>query len=112
MDCLLPNTGSSDPMAQFDIYRLRALNGYGVDVQHAHLDQLPSRLILPLLTPAAFAGGISRLNPLVEINGENFVLKTEFATAVSARELGNPIGNLSHYRDQIIAAMDMLVTGI
>ncbi|MDX1716355.1 MAG: CcdB family protein, partial [Anderseniella sp.] len=103
---------NSDPMAQFDVYRLKALNGYGVDIQHAHLDQLPSRLMLPLLPPAAFAGGINRLNPLVEVNGESFVIKTEFATAIGVRELGKPVANLSDHRDQIIAAMDMLVTGI
>jgi hypothetical protein len=40
------------------------------------------------------------------------VLKTGFATAVNERELGQPIGYIAGDCDHIIAAMDMLGTGI
>jgi toxin CcdB len=99
-------------MAQFDVYRLTGLKGLGVDIQHDHLGQLPTRLIVPLLTPEDFAGGMARLNPNIRFDGTDLVLKAEFATAVNVRELGQPLGNIAAERDSIIAAMDMLVTGI
>lgn len=99
-------------MAQFDVYRLTGLEGLAVDIQHDHLDQLPTRLIVPLLAPDDLAGGMGRLNPNIRFDGRDFVLKTEFATAVDIRELGQPVGNIAAERDRIIAAMDMLVSGI
>jgi hypothetical protein len=37
---------------------------------------------------------------------------TQFAAAVPARVLGKAVGSLAHERDRIIAALDMLLTGV
>jgi len=99
-------------MARIDVYRITGLMGLGMDVQQDHLGELSTRLVVPLLPLQDFAGAMARLNPGIGVDGTDFVLKTEFATAVNVRQFGQPIGNIAVEHDRIIAAMDMLVTGI
>lgn len=99
-------------MAQFDVYNLPGLSGYAVEVQHAKFADMKTRVVVPLMAPAALAGGFSRLNPKLELLGEELLLMPQLTATVPVNYLEKPVGNLSNYRDKIIAAMDMLVTGI
>jgi len=104
-------------MAQFDIYQnpnseTNTVIPYLLDVQADLLDVLATRAVAPLHTLESISKPLRHLNPVVEINGERFVLSTAELAAVSAGILGEPAGNVRSYRDEIIAALDFLFTGI
>ncbi|MBI2242372.1 MAG: CcdB family protein [Magnetospirillum gryphiswaldense] len=103
-------------MAQFDVYANPVMGMEGgapfvVDVQSDQLDGLPTRMIVPLAIPADFQP-LRHLNPLVEINGEHLALMTQFMAALPRHILGQPLTNLADRRDDIVAALDFLFTGI
>lgn len=52
------------------------------------------------------------LNPIVEMMGEMFFLSKVEMAAVHVRNLRHPIGSPRHRRDAIVAAVDLLLTGI
>ncbi|PIW46612.1 MAG: plasmid maintenance protein CcdB [Zetaproteobacteria bacterium CG12_big_fil_rev_8_21_14_0_65_54_13] len=104
-------------MAQFDVYRnpnpdTNTFIPYLLDVQADLLDVLATRVVAPLHTPESIAKPLRHLNPVLDIDGENFVLSTAELAAVSAGILGKPTGSVRSYRDEIIAALDFLFTGI
>ena len=100
-------------MARLDVHARRDGGpGYLLDVQADLLSGLNTRLVLPLLpwrdapTPAA------RLNPVVEVAGESFVVVAQFAAAVHLRELGERIATLANQHETITGALDLLITGV
>jgi len=99
-------------MAQFDVYRLPNLQGYAVEVQHSQFADMKTRVVVPLMESAGFSGGFSRLNPKFQLLGQELLLMPQLTAAVPSSSLEKPVANLSDHRDNIIAAMDMLVTGI
>jgi len=104
-------------MAQFDIYRnpnpeSNTIIPYLLDVQADLLDVLVTRVVAPLHTMASISKPLRHLNPIVEVNGERFVLSTAELAAISAGILGESAGNVRSSRDEIIAALDFVFTGI
>lgn len=96
-------------MARFDVYRLgKALV---VACQADLHDQLPTRFVIPLQPAMAQYPAKQSLNPYILIDDEAFVLATEHASAVRASLLGKPIGSAREYRDEIVRALDFLITG-
>jgi toxin CcdB len=99
-------------MARFDLYRrLRATAGYLVDVQSDLLSDLQTRVVVPLFPGKNWQPVMARLNPIFDIDGELHVLVTQSIATVPKRELGNKVGSLAHYHDEITIALDMLLTG-
>ena len=68
-------------------------------------------MVIPLLRPHDAPVAHQRLNPTVEIEGERFVVVTQFIIAVDRAELGAPVGNAAAYYDRIKDAYDMLFNG-
>ena len=99
-------------MAQFDLFWNPAESAWLIDIQHDILDGLSTRLVVPLVPAVNAPHQIGRLNPLVHVNGEPHVLLTDLMSAVPLALLGPSHSNLAADRDAIIAAVDMLVTGI
>ncbi len=105
-------------MAQFDVYRnanpaTRARVPYLLDVQSDLLDPLATRVVVPLCKPEALKGKLAeRLNPVFEVEGRKMAMLTPELAGVSRKILGERIGNLSDERRSIIAALDLLLTGI
>ena len=105
-------------MAQFDVYRnanpaTRARVPYLLDVQSDLLDALTTRVVVPLCKPEVLRGKLAeRLNPVFEIEGRKMVLLTPELAGVSIKALGEQIANLANRRDAIIAALDLVITGI
>jgi hypothetical protein len=57
--------------------------------------------------------GAQHLNPIVTVNGDEFWLATHELFAIDRRMLtSNPVANLASDRDAIIAALDLVFTGI
>jgi len=105
-------------MAQFDVYRnpnpaTRARVPYLLDVQSDLLDTLATRVVVPLCKPEVLRGKLAeRLNPVFEVEGRKMVLLTPELAGVSRKALGEQIANLANRRDSIIAALDLVITGI
>jgi toxin CcdB len=105
-------------MAQFDVYRnvnpaTRARIPYLLDVQSDLLDPLATRVVVPLCRPEVLKGKLAeRLNPVFEVEGRKMAMLTPELAGVSGRILGERIGSLSEERRSIVAALDLLFTGI
>jgi toxin CcdB len=106
-------------MPQFAVHRNRnpatkARFPYLLDVQTDLLEDLGTRVVIPL-TPATVAakrGAMQTLTPVCTVEGKPCLLLTPQLAGISTRELGPPIGDLSHDRQTIMAALDLLLTGI
>jgi toxin CcdB len=105
-------------MAQFSVCRnknpqTRSAVPLLLDVQNDLLSDLETRMVVPLCPLSAVKGQTLRtLMPILEIEGEHFVMLTPQMAGIPKSEIGPPVGQVDHYRFEIIAAIDFLVTGI
>lgn len=104
-------------MARLDVYKnvgLRAEDTpYLLDVQSDLLDNLDSRVVIPLRRLALYAGVKlpERLTPIVQIKREKLVLETPKMAAVPSGILKTPVASLATDHDRITAALDFLFQG-
>lgn len=84
-----------------------------VDVQSELINSLNTRLVIPL-TPIDLLDkkAPSHLCPVIHIDQGDFVILTHQMASVPVKLLQDPVNDLSAFRDEIIAAIDFLVTGI
>jgi toxin CcdB len=105
-------------MAQFSVYRnpnpdSRDTAPYLVDIQHDLLSNLGTRVVIPLFTAERLAAKPLRtLTPVFEIEGRRCVLMTPQLAGIPKSELGPQVGHLEEHRQEIVAALDLLVTGV
>lgn len=105
-------------MAQFDVCRnpnatSRARIPYLLDVQSDLLDTLATRVVVPLCKPEVLSGKpAERLNPAFEIEGRKLLMLTQELAAVPRKALGERVANVAAERAAIVAALDLLLTGI
>lgn len=52
------------------------------------------------------------LTPEIQYEGEDLLLLTPQISSIPAKILTAPVGSLSHFREQIIHALDFAITGI
>jgi toxin CcdB len=97
-------------MARFDVYKLKS-GGYVLDCQADILSHYSSRFVVPLLNTKDGVIAASRLNPTFQVEGETMLMYTHFAAAIPLADLGPKIISLEHFDLEIIAALDMLVSG-
>lgn len=104
-------------MAQFDVYKnpsrqTRSAYPYILDIQHDLLSDLVTRMVIPLGRLSHFKHQQMRgLTPEVEYEGEKLLLLTPQIASMPSNQLKDPIGSLSHLREEIIASLDFAVTG-
>lgn len=55
---------------------------------------------------------VERLHPLVTFKGQKYIIAIDQIATVAVSQLGKPSGSAGHLRDEIIAAIDRLFTGI
>ncbi|HEX2592766.1 MAG TPA: CcdB family protein [Rhizomicrobium sp.] len=101
---------------QFDVFHNPLRGGrdqrpYVITIQHLFLRDLPTCVIVPLVVPEALHIQ-PRLNPALDVNGRKLHLSPTEPFALSTRLLSKPIANLAADRDRIVAALDMVFTGI
>ena len=105
-------------MAKFAVYKnknTRSKTTYPLllDVQADLLDDLQTRLVIPLTkVPALMKKPIARLTPAIDIGGEQYLLMTPQLAGIARSELGAAVGNVADQRSAIIAALDLLITGV
>jgi toxin CcdB len=104
-------------MDQFDVIanpfpRSRERQPFPVTVQSDLLTHNLHTVVVAPLEPAASGTFADRLNPSVVVDGRPFVLITQELATVRKRALGRPQASIASNRDKIIAALDLLFTGI
>jgi len=105
-------------MAQFDVFenpsvQQRAAMPFMVVIQSDFLDGLPTRLTMPL----AVAGLVPKhiplnLCPLVEFDGQRLHVLGHMAATFRTRDLRKPLGSLTAYASDIVAAIDAVISGV
>ena len=104
-------------MARFDVYansgRHAKTTPWLLDVQSDLLDELDSRVVIPLrhITDFTHVKLPERLTPLLTVAGQEFLLETPKLAAVPRRLLRHRANSLAHERDRILAALDFLFQG-
>lgn len=104
-------------MAQFTVYEnaneaTKDTFPYLVDVQNDILDDLNTRVVIPMCLASAFGKKpISNLSLTFDINGSTYLLLTPQLAGIHISELGSPICDLSEFRHQFVNALDFLFTG-
>ncbi len=98
-------------MARYDVFAGTVDDSYLLDVQTDLLDQLKTRVVIPLLPSEAAPAPIRKLNPVFEIGGRKLVMATQFIATVPAAELAESRFNLALHQEQIEGALDMLFQG-
>lgn len=102
--------------ARFDVFKNPSGSKtypYVLVLQHALLDQLPTRLVAPLVRLDALdAPPITRLNPRFTIERVPVVMLTQQLGAVSVARLQKRVASLEASSAEIIAAIDVLFAGV
>jgi hypothetical protein len=101
---------------QFDVFpnpvrSMRAEKPYVVVVQHALFSAASTRVLAPLV-PKSVVGDPTRAHPSFHIGSQTLYLSPTDLFTLSTRYLKDPVANLERSRDRIIAALDLVFTGI
>nr|VFJ43428.1 MAG: toxin CcdB [Candidatus Kentron sp. DK]VFJ52931.1 MAG: toxin CcdB [Candidatus Kentron sp. DK] len=109
-------------MSQFTLYKneddaSNAVYPYFINVQNPLFRDLNSRLVIPLSRHEALDNtNAKRLCPIIYIDAEidtgKFVLLTHQMTSVPKSLLRTEVTSLESFRYEILAAVDMLISGI
>lgn len=103
-------------MAQFDVYEnqnpeTKESIPYLLDLQADLLDNLATRVVVPLITVAAMGKAAKHLNPQFKIKRTMVIMSTAELAGVNLHVLGDKVCSLKEHRAEIIAALDFLFTG-
>lgn len=105
-------------MRQFDVYAnpskaTRKAYPFIVDIQSDIISDIATRIVAPLGRKADFKNEeMKGLTPTVTYEGEELLLLIPQVASLPTKVLKDPVGSLSHLRDEIIAALDFAITGI
>lgn len=105
-------------MAQFDVYRnadpsSRKRFPLLLDIQADVLDTLDTRVVVPLAAlDERSAPPITGLMPVFEIEGSPVVMHTAEMAGIARKALGPKIFTLSGHRHEIVAALDVVISGV
>jgi toxin CcdB len=105
-------------MQQFDVYAnpsktTRRAYPFIVDIQSNTISEIATRIVVPLGRKADFRNeDMKRLTPTFTYEGEELLFLVPQMASIPAKALRNPIGSLSHRREEIVAALDFAITGI
>lgn len=97
-------------MARFNVYDLPGA-GRVVNLQSDFLDWADTRVVAPLVPMDQSPPPAKHLNPVIDLDGEQFVLIIQSMAAVRASALGPAVGDLSDHQDEITRAVDMVFQG-
>ena len=104
-------------MARFDVYSNPGEHSkttpYLLDVQTDLLDDLQTRVVVPLRDLASFANVTSPepLMPVFDVQGRKCLMETPKIAAVPLRILKKPLISLAQEQTRILAAIDFLFHG-
>jgi mRNA-degrading endonuclease toxin of MazEF toxin-antitoxin module len=101
---------------QFDIVENlnpigRSRYPYLVVLQHDRVSSIGTVVVAPL-TESSLALAGTRLHPVIEVGGRSYVVLTEELAAIRSGMLGRVVASAETGRYAIVAALDLLLTGI
>jgi len=105
-------------MSQYTLYKnenndSKKAYPYFVNVQSDLLDELNSRMVIPLSPLKTLKNtNAKKLCPIIDIEEDCFVLLTHQLTSVPKSILKKETASLEKYRNEILGAIDLLFTGI
>lgn len=84
-----------------------------LDIQSNLLHELRTTIIVPLSPSESVADiTISKLNPTVEIDGDSYTAMVQDMAGMDRSQLGRELCDLTHYRSEIVSAVDFVLSGI
>ena len=98
-------------MSRFSVYPNPEGKGYLINVQADSLSHLNTRMVIPLLPLEVAPKPAKTLNPLFDFNGEIYSMVTQYMAAVPVRALRDVIFSGESRRNDIVAAIDLLLQG-
>ncbi len=105
-------------MSQFTVYKnknskTKKTFPYLLDIQSDLLDQIRTTIIIPLGKYSTVKEQvITKLCPIVEIDGVKFAALTQQIAGIDRTLLGTEVTNISDYRSEFIDAIDLIISGI
>lgn len=105
-------------MAQFDVYKnpskaSKKAYPFILDIQNELIDNIATRIVVPLALYSKFKNEELRgLTPRVVFDDKDLLILIPQLSSMSSKALKNPVGRLSHLRDEVISALDLAITGI
>jgi toxin CcdB len=96
-------------MAKFDVHRSARV--MLLDCQSDLLVHLSTRLVVPLASPDDAVQIDRRLNPLLDVGGEEMLMLTHLAAAVPVTALGSRVASVQDQEYIVSNALDMLISG-
>ena len=105
-------------MSQFAVHRnknprTKVEIPFLLDVQSELLDDLATRVVIPLTKARALSKTpMSVLMPLVDLDGTSYLLLTPQLAGISKSDLGLEVANIANQKIVIVGALDMLITGV
>lgn len=103
-------------MAQFDVYAnpnpaTKRTIPYVLDIQTDLLNNLTTRVVIPLYTVSAMGNAAKYLNLRFSVKRTTVIMSTAELAGVAVHSLGEKVCSLQDHRSEIIAAIDFLVNG-
>lgn len=95
-------------MAQFDVFKVSGI--LVVDLQTDLIDLDETRVVAPLLDSGRYAQ-FPKLTPVIQFQGQSYVVRVQQLAAIRGRDLGQPIGSLREHADELLRAIDILTRG-
>ena len=104
-------------MAQFDVYlnpSTSAQHGmpYVVVVQSDLLEALATRLVIPLASHDFADKTPDKLCPVITVKGQTLRALAHYAAPLPTRSLRKALANVSAQAGALIAAMDVVLSGV
>jgi len=106
-------------MPQFTVHRNRNAAPRSrypllLNIQSDLLAELGTRVVVPMTPATAVArrAAMRTLTPVLVVDDKDYLLMTPQLAGVAARDLGPPVADLSGQRPAVLAALDLLLTGI
>ena len=104
-------------MAQFDVYVNPSESAslgipFVVVVQSDLLDALATRLSIPLASIDFSEKSPEKLFPMVVVNGQSLRALAHYSAPLPTLSLRDRVGNLAPQASVLIAAMDVVVSGV
>jgi toxin CcdB len=104
-------------MAQYTVYKNLNVNTnkvypYLMNVQSDFLENLDSRLVIPLAAKNYFKNiEIQKLTPVINIGGRDFLLLTPQMASIHKKHLKEPAADCSSIHNIILSSIDFLISG-
>lgn len=102
-------------MAQFDVHRNPRGGSFPLllDVQADLLSALATRVVVPMARSKRYVTKpLTVLNPVAVVRNVEYVLVFQELAAVPTAILGKPVASVASRHEELIAALDLLFTGI